>query len=207
MVNFLSSWAKSLTLAIIIVSILEMMLPNNKTKKYVKMIMGVYILFNIISPFIKNVQAFDVNNINVEKYVNNTTSENIVINQDSMDQRIQDLYIQEIQKDVKSKIEEKGYIVNKCKVDAVISGKEGVSGIKKIVLKIEKDNKKKEEIERNEDTENKIVTEIQKIKKIDAQIKNDNSKEEEKISSQDIKNLKDFLKQEYEVSEKCLEIN
>lgn len=207
MVNFLSSWAKSLTLAIIIVSILEMMLPNNKTKKYVKMIMGVYILFNIISPFIKNVQAFDVNNINVEKYVNNTTSENIVINQDSMDQRIQDLYIQEIQKDVKSKIEEKGYIVNKCKVDAVISGKEGVSGIKKIVLKIEKDNKKKEEIERNEDTENKIVTEIQKIKKIDAQIKNDSSKEEQKISSQDIKNLKDFLKQEYEVSEKCLEIN
>ena len=35
MVNFLSSWVKNLSLAIIVVSILEMLLPNNKTKKYV----------------------------------------------------------------------------------------------------------------------------------------------------------------------------
>ena len=54
MVNFLSSWVKNLSLAIIVVSILEMLLPNNKTKKYVKMVMGLYILFSIISPFIKN---------------------------------------------------------------------------------------------------------------------------------------------------------
>ena len=54
MVNFLSSWVKNLSLAIIVVSILEMLLPNNKTKKYVKMVMGLYILFSIISPFIKS---------------------------------------------------------------------------------------------------------------------------------------------------------
>ena len=34
MIEFLSSWAKSLGLTIVIVSILEMLLPNNKTKKY-----------------------------------------------------------------------------------------------------------------------------------------------------------------------------
>lgn len=207
MINFLSSWAKSLTLAIIIVSILEMLLPNNKTKKYVKMIMGVYILFNIISPFIKNVQAFDLNKIDIEKYANNITSENIVVDQTSMDKRLEDLYIKEIQKNIKNKIEEKGYIVNKCKVDAVISGKEGVSGIKKIVLKVEKDSQKKEETQKNESTENKIVGEIQKIKRIDTKIKDDSSKEDNKITNQDIQNLKDFLKQEYEVNDKCLEIN
>ena len=33
MINFLSSWVKNLCLALIVVSILEMLLPNNKTKK------------------------------------------------------------------------------------------------------------------------------------------------------------------------------
>ena len=60
MINFLSSWVKNLALALIIVSILEMILPNNKTKKYVKMIMGLYILFSIISPFIENSNKLNI---------------------------------------------------------------------------------------------------------------------------------------------------
>ena len=32
MIEFMSSWVKGLGLAIVIVSILEMLLPNNKTK-------------------------------------------------------------------------------------------------------------------------------------------------------------------------------
>ena len=66
MVEFLSSWAKSLGLAIVIVSILEMLLPNNKTKKYIRMIMGIYILFSIISPFIKNKEILDIGSIDLE---------------------------------------------------------------------------------------------------------------------------------------------
>ena len=54
MIEFLSSWAKGLGLAIVIVSILEMLLPNNKTKKYIRIVMGIYIIFNIISPFVQN---------------------------------------------------------------------------------------------------------------------------------------------------------
>ena len=61
MINFMSTWVKNLSLALIIVSILEMLLPNNKTKKYVKMIMGLYILFSIISPFIDNKDKFNLN--------------------------------------------------------------------------------------------------------------------------------------------------
>ena len=68
MVEFLSSWAKSLGLAIVIVSILEMLLPNNKTKKYIRMIMGIFVLFNIISPFVKNKELLDIGNIDLEKY-------------------------------------------------------------------------------------------------------------------------------------------
>ena len=34
MISFLSSWVKNLCLELIVVSILEMILPNNKTKKF-----------------------------------------------------------------------------------------------------------------------------------------------------------------------------
>ena len=61
MIGFLSSWAKSLGLAIVIVSILEMLLPNNRTKKYIRMVMGIYILFTIVSPFVKNKEIFNFN--------------------------------------------------------------------------------------------------------------------------------------------------
>ena len=35
MIEIFSSWAKGIVLAIVIISILEMLLPNNKTIKYI----------------------------------------------------------------------------------------------------------------------------------------------------------------------------
>jgi len=69
MIEFLSSWAKGLGLAIVIVSILEMLLPNNKNKKYIRIVMGIFILFNIISPFIQNKELLNIENIDFEDYV------------------------------------------------------------------------------------------------------------------------------------------
>ena len=37
MINFLSSWAEQVILAVIIATILELILPNSKNKKYVQM--------------------------------------------------------------------------------------------------------------------------------------------------------------------------
>ena len=41
MIEFLSSWAKNLGVTIVLVSIFEMLLPNNKTKKYIRAVLGV----------------------------------------------------------------------------------------------------------------------------------------------------------------------
>ena len=60
MIACFSEWAKTLTLAVVIVSLFEMLLPNNKTKKYIKVVMGLYILFNIISPFVKKYLSFEL---------------------------------------------------------------------------------------------------------------------------------------------------
>ena len=89
MVSFLSSWVKNLSLAIVIVSILEMLLPNNKTKKYIKMIMGLYILFSIISPFIQNGNIFNLENLDFNTYLKETqVTSSEKVGQTSTDKRL-----------------------------------------------------------------------------------------------------------------------
>lgn len=201
MIENLSSWAKGITLAVIVVSILEMLLPNNKTKKYIKMVMGVFILFNIISPFINANDLKNLNEIDASKYVNENNKN--YVEQKSMDERLEELYIEEIEKDIIKKVEKKGYKVSMCKVDAKITKNEEETEITKIKLKVEKTGEVKQE--ENSSIENQIVTQVQKIKKVNT--KKIEEDKETSLEKSDIQNLKQFLIEEYEVNEKCLEIN
>ena len=219
MIEFLSSWAKSLGVAIVLVSIFEMVLPNNKTKKYIRVVLGVFVLYNIISPFINNKDKLSLASIDVDNYTSTYKSE---VNQASMDDRIESLYEQELEKDIKNKIQEQGFKVLNCKVKAIIgdTSENKENTIKEIRLKVEK----KEVQEKERTTENRIVTEIQKIKEIDTRVQvnkekttidreEQNSNQEpkqnqtKKITRIDIQNIKRFLIDEYGVDEKCLEIN
>ena len=202
MIEFLSSWTKNLCLALIVVSILEMLIPNNKTKRYIKMVMGLYILFSIISPFIQNSDKFNIDNFNINEYVENiqeTGGE--VVDQTSMDKRLTEIYVEELEKDITQKLEEKGYIVNKCKVSADILNNDENSGIKKISLNVKKEKEESKSIEE------KIVEEIQKIQEVNINSKNENNVTTTDLSKTDVEDIKKFLIEEYGVNEKCLEIN
>ena len=216
MINFLSSWVKNLALALIIVSILEMILPNNKTKKYVKMVMGLYILFSIIAPFIENSSKFNLNNLDLNSYIEGTQTTSSIseeVDQTSMNIRFNQIYKEELEKDITQKVEEKGYEVESCKVVAHISQND--SGIEKITLKISGKTSQNKDNEENTTTiEDKIVTEVQKIQKVDISIsKNEDNEDEQevedtaKITKTDIKIIKDLLISEYGVSEECLKIS
>lgn len=208
MIEFLSTWAKNLGLAIIVISILEMLLPNNRTKKYVRMIFGIYIIFNIISPFINNKDILDVSSYDFNEYIGDYTSNQTNEKQSSIDNKIEEIYIEELEKDIKTKIEELGYKVESCNVYATLSSKNEENYIEEIVLIVEK----REENEA-ETIENKLVEEIQKIKPVDTTIGKINIEEKEEennkknISNSDIQNIKKFLKEEYGVDETCLKIN
>lgn len=162
MINFLSSWAEQIVLAVVIATIIELILPNNKNKKYIQMVIGVYVLFNIISPVIKNKEVFSsLDEYNLDEY-NNTTSQ-YVIDQSSMDKRIEKIYLEELEKNVTSKFEEKGYVISKCTIDAELDTTQKNAGIHLITVKI-KDSAdesgleeiKKEIIEEYEIDESKI---------------------------------------------------
>ena len=236
MINFLSLWVKNLSLALIVVSILEMLLPNNKTKKYIKMVMGLYILFSIIAPFVNN---SNVLNFNIEdvysdysKEISSTSATSMEgeVNQASMDDRLNKLYKEQLESDITQKVEEKGYDVRKCKVDAHIS--ESDTGLEYITIEIDgkndnvensnnSDNSNKTDATENSNgsskysknsgntLEDKIVKEIQKIQKVEIDVsKGDDSEDTNSaITKTDVKMIKDFLTKEYGVSEKCLKIN
>lgn len=208
MIDFFSSWVKGLGLAIVVVSILEMLLPNNKIKKYIRVVMGVFILFNIISPFISNKELISSDFLNVSSVdvmVEVPTSE--TVNQTSMDRRIEKLYKEELEKDISKKIKEQGYEVSNCIVNVDFNGSGENSKITKIKMNVKKDEKKANEAN-DEIVEDLLVKEIQKIKKVDINTsKNEQEIENVSINRTDISNIKKFLIEEYEVSERCLEIN
>ena len=149
MINYLSSWAEQIVLAVIIATIIELILPNSKNKKYVQMVIGIYVLFNIISPVIKNKDILTFEEINLEKYASNSYEE---VDQTSMDKRLEKIYLEELEQNIKAKFEDNEITIIKCTIDAELDTSKKNSGIHLIKIKI-KDPK-------NDELINKIKQEI-----------------------------------------------
>ena len=74
--NWISNWIQGIIIAVIIGTIIEMLLPEGNCKKYVKVVIGVYILFSIISPVITKVTGseFRVSDIyDINSYIEAST--------------------------------------------------------------------------------------------------------------------------------------
>lgn len=192
MISFLREWIEQIAVAVIIASIFEMILPDGKTKKYVKMILGVFIIFNMISPFVNGSSLYDfsVNDI-VENYMNEIT----VNPTNSVDDKVEELYIKELEKDITKTIEEQGYVVEKCNIEARVYSDEKEAGISSVNITI---SSKKE-------TEQ---TEISNIEKVEIGVNIDNSNEKDTaITERDIKELKKILSDYYEIDKEIININ
>ena len=161
MIQFLSSWAEQIVLAVIIATIIELILPQNRNKKYIQMVIGIYILFNIISPIIINKDTILTSgDYDLEKY---ESSSNYTIDQSSMDERIEKIYLEELENTTISKFQIAGIEVEKCNVDAVLDTNKKNAGIHLITVKIsgpvehEKiDSVVKELVQEYEISENKV---------------------------------------------------
>ena len=193
MINFISSWAEQLSVAVIVAVLIEMIIPNNKNKKYINMVIGIYVLFNIISPFIESNDVLSFENIDINEYVNTQTD--TTINQTSMDLRLKELYIEELEKDVTSKVEENGYVVTDCIVEANLDENAEDKGINKIEVTIS-GKKKNNEIE--------DINEVQEIK---IGISNSSSVENKKdISNEELENLQKELSEYYQVNQNIITV-
>lgn len=140
MVKFLTGWIEQIAIAVIVASIFELILPKGNIQKYIKMVLAVYVLFNIISPFLDKDALYTFSFSELEDYTENMTvqSENNTINNVSMDKRLEKLYIEQIENDIAKKVAELGYHVESSNVQAVLDSSRSDAGINKIELVLSK---------------------------------------------------------------------
>ena len=198
MLGFLRNWIEQIALAVIIASIFEMILPSGKSQKYIKMVLGIFIIFNIISPFVdaNSLYNFDVNEL-IENYTENIETSSGISTQD----KIEEAYIKELETDIINTVEKEGYNVSSCDIDAVIYSDDNNAGINSInIVLLSKNNNKTEE----------TSSDINSIENIEINVSVGNQEknnQENNITQKDIKDLKKTLSKHYEIDEKIININ
>lgn len=196
MIEFLSSWAQGIIVAVIIATLIEMILPNNSSKKYVKVVIGMYILFTIVSPIIKKLGGKDINlnTINIEKYEQQISKSDNTISrkfEDNNTRSIKDIYVSNLKADISAKLKEKGYEIDTS--DIQIKDDENYT-IEKITLKLIKMKQKQEK-------NNEIVINTVEIGNTISQ------KDSKTLSDDDKQEVKDYISETYDIDKKNINIS
>ena len=206
MIEWISSWAEQIVVAIIIASIIEMLLPNGNNKKYIKAIIGVYILFTIISPVIGKFVNIDLKDIDYEKYfkeieTQETITQSLTTNNEKATGEI---YISNLKVDMKNKLEEKGYRVENINLKVELEDEKNYGKVNEIALFVSKlkeaDNTNKENntIAINKIENVKIGNKVENIKEV---------KTSKEIGNSEKSEIKDYLASVYDVKRKNIRIN
>ena len=224
MIDFISSWAQGLIVAVIIATIIEILLPEGNSKKFIKIVIGVFVLFQIISPVVQALGNNSSGNLSdilqIEKYQNQLAKyENQSTNLASTNEKTtREIYLNNVKTDMTSKLEEKGYTVYSIEIETKT---EESYTIEKISLNLEKANEKKEESKNEnyqEQQEAQNVIPINTIEEIQIQIGEETSPEQEqqdtsseknskKLTSTQKKEIREYLSETYGVKEKNIEID
>lgn len=196
MIEFLSSWAQGIIVAVIIATLIEMILPFGSSKKYVKVVIGMYILFTIVSPIIKKVGGKDINlnTIDIEKYEQQIAKSDNTISrkfEDNNTRSIKDIYVSNLKADISAKLKEKGYEIDTS--DIQIKDDESYM-IEKITLKLIK-------MEQKQGKNNEIVINTVEIGNTISQ------KDSKTLSDDDKQEVKDYISETYDIDKKNINIS
>ena len=196
MIEFLSSWAQGIIVAVIIATLIEMILPNSSSKKYVKVVIGMYILFTIVSPIIKKLGGKDINlnTINIEKYERQISKSDNTISrkfEDNNTRSIKDIYVSNLKADISAKLKEKGYEIDTS--DIQIKDDENYT-IVKITLKLIK-------MEQKQEKNHEIVINTVEIGNAISQ------KDSKTLSDDDKQEVKDYISETYDIDKKNINIS
>ena len=218
-IEWISDWAQAIIVAVIIGTVIEMILPEGNSKKYIKVVIGVYVLFTIISPIItkftgKNIEVSDV--LELDQYIEEAKKSANVQNslQNENQNNIMSIYSSGIRDDIKAKVEAKGYEV--YLVDIGVADNEEYT-IESITISVaQKEEKDNEEETTNQNTTHNLIDKVEEVNKVEISIgENNNSVEDNEADAEDGKELtssqraelKEYLSGVYEVNENSITIN
>ena len=192
MLEWFRSWATGIVIAVIIATIIEMILPNSTSKKYIKIIIGIFIVYTIISPVIGSFKGEDLNNyIKVENNIQ-SNSNALKTNEvsDNAQSSIKKIYAQNLQNDLKTKLKEKGYISNNINISISNDDK---YNIERIDIKVD------EKVTNSNQDEKQVKTIVDNIKAIKIKVKKDDSQNNAIITENDKNEIKEYIKQIYQI--------
>ncbi len=226
MIEWITSWAQGIIIAVIIATIIEMLVPDGNCKKYIKVVIGVYILFSIISPVITKItgKGFNISEeFNLEEFYAEADSKSIYNDLNSNNSNnIKDIYITNLKADISSKLKNKGYEVISCEIQ--IKDEETYE-IKSLNLSLKKINENKDSENSNNDIQNvEKVQEVNEISieigkednknEIDSEKNNENNESEENskdyntdLTAYEKNKVKEYLESTYEINKKDISIN
>ncbi len=205
--EWISEWAEGIIIAVIIGTIIEMIIPEGNSKKYIKVVIGVYVLFTIVSPIITKItgDTISVSDIlDLDEYIKETEESINVQNsiQANNESSIMEIYSSSIKSDMIAKVEAKGYIVNS--IDVEIANDDSYS-ITSVTMSVKKSNTEDEET-------NNTIEPVETVNKIEVSItENDVSEDESEengstLSYSEKEELKEYLSSVYEVDEGNIDI-
>lgn len=211
--EFLNNWLQGIVVAVVIASIIQMILPNGNNKKYIKVVLGIYVVFQIITPVVNKFfnSNFEISSlIDIDSYTKKmetyeVSSQNTNIDKTNEDS-IKQIYVANLEKDIKAKLEDKEYLIKDVEVQVEDNEKYDIKSMK-IYLK-EVVNSTKEEAENNIH-----INEVEKIEiKVGQNNFNDSENEtksqtnESSISNEEKNKIKKYLTSVYEINEKQITI-
>lgn len=218
MINDITKWASGIIIAVIIATIIEMILPEGSSKKYIKVVIGVYILFTIISPVVskftgKTVAVSDI--IDLNQYISDFKEKEKIQNslQEDSSANIRDIYIENLKSDIQNKLKIKGYNTTKIELDVGYDDNYTLNKISLTVAKI-----KEKENSENKEENNINSTVISSVNDININVSNQNinnnvqdnassNNTKSNLSSSDKKKIKEYLSEVYEINERSILIN
>lgn len=157
MITFIKSWCEGIIVAVMLSIIIEMLLPEGNNKKYVKVVVGIYILFVIIGPILEKINT----GYTLETFFEFDTIE---VSAD-VDENIKDVYIDGIEETIKNELIESGYFVEKVS----ISVDNNYENIEKIEIELSSENNRNNnEIQ----IDSIVIGENQVIEKENIELKN-----------------------------------
>jgi stage III sporulation protein AF len=217
MIDFLSGWVKNIIYIIFFIVFLEILLPNNSMRKYVKVVAGLLVMVVILTPITRLIN----NNLNLQDAVAKSfvdidqidiKSKNLILEGKQNDMTIR-IFKEKVENQIKNQIENN---IEGVSADVEIEiyedpNNEDFGSIKEVYLYL---NEKESQDSNNEDneTEESKANEIKPIEKIEIGELNEEQDEDESedffiITQDKEREIKEYFLDFYNVPSQNISIN
>ena len=199
MIKFINSWAQGIILAVIIATIIEIILPEGKNKKYVKTVIGIYILFTIIYPLINKLTKTNINTLieNTTKQMS-TYQENNSLKIDT-DKYIESTYKKKIEEDIRKRANEKNLNISSLNVYIETEDENRYGMLNSLVIKVERNEASKKNNNVNQIKEVNISKDVQSNEIIENKDKT--------VTEKEINEFKEYINTTYYLEKEKIHIN